>query len=694
MRGRWLAGVVAVLLLAGCGSAAHIGGTPEAGTARIATQSGAPSTAGFGPITFLSDEVGYVALAGSPDILHTINGGRTWTHEHLPGGLQAEALDFLTPTSGVAVAASSCGASSSTCASALLFTKDGGAHWTVTDRRAYPATALQGFDAVTPPGGPLDALLQGELLGSVNGGTSWTRTSTPPGVHADLIASLASNVLFLGGTPCPDAGVCTTFSLYRSPDRGASWNTVWTGSGPPAALQMVSASVGYLLVGPNPETVSMGGASGELYETTDGGSSWTLIQSSWTGAADGGFQGSMNWSGPDVGWIPVNAGAGPGFGGLEVTGDAGRHWTRLGLAADWSITDAALVSPTNGFVAGVSRQPSGDIPFLAETTDGGATWQQILPALTPTRTLQMLTPGTGFGLGLAMDPGQLTVTHNGGRSWSPVGPASLRGLDPALIAFTSRTSGDVLALPPNDYLSAPARLFHTTDGGVTWSAGRPVPLYQLTAFCMAGRDGIALGMDRALEGRVLLTSNGGRTFLAGAGAPPTWAAAACAPDARNLYVTTVRPTPPGAKKAGWTGARLVLKRVQVATGRSQVLHVWPDPHGALRYEPAPVDMLPGGTGYLLTSVERRSGYIKKPAGAGKRIRVPATTSTFQLWVTHDHGKNWQSLTFPARDQGLLSGYIALDFVSSRIGFLLTDAGLFRTLDGGRVWRQVADGSVP
>jgi photosystem II stability/assembly factor-like uncharacterized protein len=306
----------------------------------------------------------------------------------------------------------------------------------------------------------------------------------------------------------------------------------------------------------------------------------------------------MNWSGPDVGWIPVNAGAGPGLGGLEVTGDAGRHWTRLGLAADWSITDAALVSPTNGFVAGVSRQPSGDIPFLAETTDGGATWQQILPALTPTRTLQMLTPGTGFGLGLAMDPGQLTVTHNGGRSWSPVGPASLRGLDPALIAFTSRTSGDVLALPPNDYLSAPARLFHTTDGGATWSAGRPVPLYQLTAFCMAGRDGIALGMDRALEGRVLRTSNGGRTFLAGAGAPPTWAAAACAPDARNLYVTTVRPTPPGAKKAGWNGARLVLKRVQVATGRSQVLHVWPDPHGALRYEPAPVDMLPGGTGYI------------------------------------------------------------------------------------------------
>ncbi|MGC8488286.1 MAG: hypothetical protein ACP5QO_08740, partial [Clostridia bacterium] len=72
----------------------------------------------------------------------------------------------------------------------------------------------------------------------------------------------------------------------------------------------------------------------------------------------------------------------------------------------------------------------------------------------------------------------------------------------------------------------------------------------------------------------------------------------------------------------------------------------------------------------------------------------ATTSTFQLWVTHDHGENWQCLTFPTRDQGLLAGYIALDFVSSRIGFLLTDAGVFRTLDGGRIWRRAAGGSVP
>ena len=693
MRGT-VAGVVlaGMVLLSGCGFPAAGAARPSVPTPVRATVTGRPAdiSGPFGPIAFVSEQVGWVAESTQPVILHTVSGGRSWQREELPDHLLATALSFATPARGLALGESPCGAAAPSCVTAILLTQDGGRHWTVVRSHSYSPRGLPGLTALSVSPTAAYALLNGHLLMSADGGATWQPLPTPPAVWPDMLAFSGPNTGFLGAATCSALGACTSFSLWRTTDHGAVWTPVWRGVSPPHSLAMVSAQRGYMLTAPNPMMVTMGGMAGTLYQTTDGGRQWTVVQSAWTGAYQGGFQGAAVWANGQVGWIPVDAGAGPGRGGLQMTADGGVHWSLIGVQRGWTLGQASLLSPTDGWVVGSGRF-SQDAGFLLHTTNGGRTWQQVLPPVTPVQQVDMVSAMDGFGLGTASAPNQLLWTANGGRTWSfrPGPPVGLNQ-QVAAIQFQSSRRGLALVGPTGGAAApGPTDVYATNDGGATWHWRGALDMTDITAFAM-GSDGTGLVQGSiGYTNRVAETSDGGRTFTVSPFAPtgPLAWDVAPGPDGQ-AWLTLLRPGVPTEKDRSWTPETLVLERLDMARGRTHVVYAWPNPDGTLVYGLAPVDAVPGAD-FLTTSVLERTGKtVQKPLGNGRSLPVRQTTLRCVLWVTHDGGRTWAAIRLPEILQVSGSPVSSLDFVNARVGFLLTGAGLYETQDGGYRWASV------
>jgi photosystem II stability/assembly factor-like uncharacterized protein len=131
----------------------------------------------------------------------------------------------------------------------------------------------------------------------------------------------------------------------------------------------------------------MGGCSDyTLYRTQDGGLTWSVQQTPqrrwWVPQplnAAPGFLGRPQFASAQVGWFEISPSAGPGVGGVLVTGDGGRSWARYGSEEDWV---PMAIAPARGQVAWVLvwvRRTH--TPMLVFTTDGGHTWERQLADL-------------------------------------------------------------------------------------------------------------------------------------------------------------------------------------------------------------------------------------------------------------------------------------------------------------------------
>jgi photosystem II stability/assembly factor-like uncharacterized protein len=190
-------------------------------------------------------------------------------------------------------------------------------------------------------------------------------------------------------------------------------------------------------------------------------------------AGSGGTTGGAIPSLQAIQFVDASHGWAAGNGRILATSDGGHSWTRqyTGPAALYQVdfTDAA-----HGWAVGKNA--------LLRTTDGGATWTAAAePALSASRpgtqcqgidTVHFVSPSVGYavagGAGGAGAPvlgslsgpvsgSQLLRTTDGGQSWQQLGgtPAN-----PETACFTSASNG---------YLGTPGVIWHTTDGGTTWT---------------------------------------------------------------------------------------------------------------------------------------------------------------------------------------------------------------------------------
>jgi len=268
----------------------------------------------------------------------------------------------------------------------------------------------------------------------------------------------------------------------------------------------------------------VGGYGGTLLKTTDRGQSWTALDS----GAPYDIKG-LSFVSPQVGWLANNtpntsttnlAGlSGPGQ--VRKTVDGGLTWTvqPIGEPDFVEMQSIHFFSPTQGYVTYVINEPGNNRPQVRATTDGGQTWTLVRFA---GRAVQFVTPLVGFRVG----NGFVSKTINGGQSSTIITP--LQGVDYSKLFFTDELNGWVGSAVSG---SIPT-LFHTTDGGATWTT---VNLSGLPNFYVGvSTISFADAQHGVVDNRV--TTDGGQTWALRSGQLPLTSAMQLRPGGAGVAV--------------------------------------------------------------------------------------------------------------------------------------------------------------
>ena len=260
----------------------------------------------------------------------------------------------------------------------------------------------------------------------------------------------------------------------------AAAGEVWESMGPITMTMLnwtmgrVSGRVAALAVHPtNESVVFLGGASGGVWRTTNGGTSWEPVFDA-TGTQSVGAI-TVDRTNPSVVWVGTGerqSGCANYFGlGVFRSTDGGTTFApRNGsgtTAVQLSYVGSIAVHPTNsqtvlvsgeGFCENGTRSAGG----VYKTTDGGLTWRRVL---------------SGSGSDVVFDPGNPSVVYaavgssgvhkstNTGDTWtlSSSGMVTGTSLGRLRLAMAPSNSSTLYAL------SSSSRLYRTTNGAGSWT---------------------------------------------------------------------------------------------------------------------------------------------------------------------------------------------------------------------------------
>lgn len=296
------------------------------------------------------------------------------------------------------------------------------------------------------------------VLKTTDAGGTWVPATT--GIKENLVGCLSID-------PAEPSYVYAGYNTFsRSTDAGANWKLSTTG--------MRGASTGCILADPATPGRAFAGTSGGIFRTDDGASSWSQVE----------FNTSIDFIAPSgLAMKPTDSNVlfdAPGF---QKTTDGGGSWEALGsLGQDllmWGATSLVFdpSDPNSVFLAGQyhSYSVTFALPFFTKSTDGGATWA---PAVTidlegrlsdfPTLSVSSSSPNTLYVHGY-FAPSSLFHSTDGGTTWSGVAglpadfPVSCAVVDP-LDEKTVYVAGASFATETGDS----GFVFKTTDGGATW----------------------------------------------------------------------------------------------------------------------------------------------------------------------------------------------------------------------------------
>jgi photosystem II stability/assembly factor-like uncharacterized protein len=398
--------------------------------------------ASFTAVDF-SGPVGYAATGhdenahGFRSLLATTDGGRSWTTRFRDGQAfwpPISELRFATPRDGWAYGLDSYQPHD---AEALFVTHDGGRHWRSTHFPGRPSAVLGGRTAWV--GDDRDAA----LWRTANAGQSWRVAAGRSGTEPyRLLAASRDRIL-----------VDTPVGTLESRDDGRTWSTrpelterqiarlrgerVYdsplaetparlVSTGRPAPVPPATFGFGFPVFSGSEHAVaavgepSLGDLRRPVFSTSDGGRSWRTLT----------FPAGLN------AYAPVELGAGlvvvpsayPDR-ALLLTHDEGRRWRRTATPADYYSCDLSVRRPElwiacPGDVSSATVEPS----LLLVSRDDGEGWTRR----TTRRALsQVVSVGPGEAWAIA---GTLVHTLDGGKTWAEVPPS----LSPGARAFRLR----------------------------------------------------------------------------------------------------------------------------------------------------------------------------------------------------------------------------------------------------------------
>ncbi|MCU0420568.1 MAG: hypothetical protein MUC38_13025, partial [Cyclobacteriaceae bacterium] len=238
----------------------------------------------------------------------------------------------------------------------------------------------------------------------------------------------------------------------------------------------------------NPDIIYAGAASGGVWKTTSGGVRWEPIFDKENTQGIGAL--AIQQDNPSVVWVGTGEGnprnSLNGGEGIYKTLDGGKTWKRLGLEKTRHI-HRILIDPKNPntVYVGAIGSPWGEHPErgVYKTTDGGATWAQILFVDTKTGCADLVMDPTNPNKLIAAmwqhrrhpwtftsgGPGSgLHITYDGGKTWKKITPKE--GLPEGELGrigiAIARSKPEVVYALVEAKKNA---LYRSEDGGEKWS---------------------------------------------------------------------------------------------------------------------------------------------------------------------------------------------------------------------------------
>jgi photosystem II stability/assembly factor-like uncharacterized protein len=371
-------------------------------------------------------------------ILHTTDGGATWTLDLTVAANNMIDMSFSGPNRGIATGKS---------IATLYYTKDG-TTWTAAPTitlspTTYTRSDVRGVTMVDSllgyavGWGSLVGPQPSVLLKTTNGGETWTQlvqadaNKTYDNIYSVYFKDANTGVAVGGG------GRATI--VLKTTDGGTNWIPIDFAGG--AQLNSL-AGVGDLLCAV--------GADGVIYRSTDLGATWTLR----TPFLSGNYN-TMQFP-------TATAGFAAGFDAIMIsTANNGSTW------ASGSVSTGKLAPNVNdiSFVNGSIGYAVHSYRMVTKTTNAGASWAMVLPdttsATVSTNGVFFIDQNLGFAVGaLSSTNGVVYKTTDGGASWTTKSAVIAKQLYD--VGFGSATAGAVVG---NSKLAA-----YTTDGGTTWTA--------------------------------------------------------------------------------------------------------------------------------------------------------------------------------------------------------------------------------
>ena len=226
---------------------------------------------------------------------------------------------------------------------------------------------------------------------------------------------------------------------------------------------------------------------GIIMNTTDGGLSWTVQDSS-----DMEFW-AIHFTDKDHGWVVGYKSSGlHGF--IYQTADGGQHWS-FNDSSQYELNDVFFANENTGFAVGGGRGRSN----LLRTTNAGTTWEELDQYGRQLFAVQFINDTVGWAVG---EQGCILKTENGGNSWDKtyvnMGLFPLRS-----VCFVDQDTGWIAGLDS---------IFKTTNGGDTWkSLEWPGNLYFSSLFFVDANSGWASAQGGGV-GKILYTPDGGNSW--------------------------------------------------------------------------------------------------------------------------------------------------------------------------------------
>jgi photosystem II stability/assembly factor-like uncharacterized protein len=474
------------------------------------------------------------AVGAQGTILHTTDGGATWSPQSSGTTEPLNAVRFLDAQHGWAVG------------NVMLWTGDGGLTW--NKGNAFPASNYGVDFADLTHGWAVGS--GGVVYRTVDGGRNWSGSPTPTAQNLkDVDFVSAARGWAVGGDG----------AIIRTTNGGASWSV--QPSGTTAFLDgvsFVSAQEGWAAGGSTILHTTNGGASwlpqptppgawayslaftdalhgwaaGEsLVATTDGGQTWQLqsidnvnrmrgvdVPDASNGVIVGEKGGAFSTEDGGATWTTrlngaptevygmdandsLHAWAVGTFGETQYTVDGGTTWTRVPAGNPFGHHYAVDFLPNNsrGWLVGDGDQ-SNNHGVIYRSDDGGKTWTLQFSGgfLTQLYGVAAINATTAVAVG---NLGLIWRTTNGGQSWTQVPHPNI-----SAVLSDVEFHGQVGTAVGNG-----SAVLRSRDGGATWfnaSPTLPFPASLSGGSFADPRNGWAVGFDRV----VMHTTDGGRTW--------------------------------------------------------------------------------------------------------------------------------------------------------------------------------------